>query len=99
MTGYHSNLLSLPSLGSDAAGIRKLDAEVSGDLSQNEALSKQYAGTIHGGGENCNCDCSKHDPQLHVKAATMLEQVGEVRNEAFYHHLPLCMLCQLFLLV
>ena len=39
-------------------------------------LSKQF-GDRFSEHKTCHCDCNGHDEQLHVKAATMLEQVGE----------------------
>ena len=51
--------------------------EVKDDLSRNSMLSKQYQNSFGGDSGHCNCDCAGHNPQLHVKAATMLEQVGE----------------------
>jgi hypothetical protein len=65
----------LAALGSDAAAIAGLDSEVNDDLARNNILAKQYDDNFEH--KKCHCDCNGHDPRLHVKAATMLEQVGE----------------------
>jgi len=54
--------------------------QVNDDMSQNSMLSKQYNSKFasRGDGKHCDCDCAGHAPEMHVKAATMLEQVGEV---------------------
>ena len=47
-------------------------------MARNSMLTKQYDSSFSGGLHHCNCDCNGHAPALHAKAATMLEQVGEV---------------------
>ena len=46
-------------------------------MTRNSMLSKKYKSSF-GDSQHCSCDCNGHAPALHAKAATMLEQVGEV---------------------
>jgi hypothetical protein len=52
--------------------------EVHADMTRNSMLSNQYKSSFGGDSQHCSCDCNGHAPALHAKAATMLEQVGEV---------------------
>ena len=78
-TEHRSSLLSLPNMGKAEKDIAALDQEIQMDLSANHALSQKYAKTMKGK-NGCHCDCSQSAPEFRVKAATMLEQVGEVRR-------------------
>ncbi|EKX33560.1 hypothetical protein GUITHDRAFT_147829 [Guillardia theta CCMP2712] len=75
-TEHRSSLLSLPNMGKAKKDIAALDQEIQMDLSANHALSQKYAKTMKGK-NGCHCDCSQSAPEFRVKAATMLEQVGE----------------------
>jgi hypothetical protein len=46
-------------------------------MTRNSMLSKKYKSSF-GDSQHCSCDCNGQAPALHAKAATMLEQVGEV---------------------
>ena len=76
-TEHRSSLLSLPNMGKAEKDIAALDQEIQMDLSANHALSQKYAKTMKGK-SGCHCDCSQSAPEFRVKAAAMLEQVGEV---------------------
>ena len=79
LASYRNMLMDVSDIGSDAAAIKDLDSEVTDDISQNDMLRNHQKVLISSGSgsKHCSCDCAGHAPQLHVKAATMLEQVGE----------------------
>ena len=79
LASYRNMLMDVSDIGSDAAAIKDLDSEVTDDISQNDMLRNHQKVLISSGSgsKHCSCDCAGHEPQLHVQAATMLEQVGE----------------------
>ena len=69
-------LISVGSLGEDSRILSGLGNEVQDDLLTNTRLQKSL-GKEFNTHANCHCDCTQ-SPELKVKAATMLDQVGEV---------------------
>ncbi len=71
-------LLSMGSLGRDSEGLSGLGNEVQDDLNKNLDLQSQLSSEIGAKTKGCHCDCTQSPNEMKVKAATMLDQVGEV---------------------
>ncbi len=71
-------LLSLGSLGRDSEGLSGLGNEVQDDLNTNLHLQSQLNSENGAKSNGCHCDCAQFPKAMKVKAATMLDQVGEV---------------------
>ena len=77
-------LLSLGSLSKVSDSLSGIGKEVQEDLYTNSQLQKQLQDGFGADSENCHCDCSKSADETKVKAATMLDQVGEVKHRHFF---------------
>lgn len=64
----------------DKANLDNVAGEVSDDLDANTILNKDFSDSFakpSASDTKCNCDCNHHPAEMQVKAATMLDQIGE----------------------